>query len=44
MERAVVQAPQYRRYFEYYPWCAAAAVVLLLAVHLLDRTRWRVVP
>lgn len=44
MERTVVVAPQYRRYFEYYPWCAAAAVVLLLTVHLLDRTRWRVVP
>lgn len=43
-ERTVVVAPQYRRYFEYYPWCAGVAVVLMLAVHLMDRTRWRVVP
>lgn len=44
LERARVPTYQYRRYFEYYPWFAAAAVVLLLALHLLDRTRWRVVP
>src|SRR5262245_28710249 len=44
LERAPIETYQYRRYFEYYPWCAAAAVVLLLAAHLLDRTRWRVVP
>ena len=31
----------YRRYFEYYPWCAAAAFVFLLLAHVLDRTRWR---
>lgn len=34
----------YRRYHEYYPWCAAAAAGLLLAAHLLGRTRWRVLP
>jgi Ca-activated chloride channel family protein len=44
LEKTRVQSFQYRRYHEYYPWCAAAAVVLLLAAHLLDRTRWRVVP
>jgi Ca-activated chloride channel family protein len=44
LERAPIQTYQYRRYFEYYPWFAGAAVVLLLTIHLLDRTRWRVVP
>jgi Ca-activated chloride channel family protein len=44
LEKTAVESFQYRRYHEYYPWCAAAAVVLLLAAHLLDRTRWRVVP
>ncbi len=44
LERAPIQTYQYRRYFEYYSWCAAIAVVLLLTTHLLDRTRWRVVP
>ncbi len=43
-ERTQVQTFQYRRYFEYYWWCAGAAVVFLLGVHLLDRTRWRTVP
>jgi Ca-activated chloride channel family protein len=44
LERAPIETYQYRRYFEYYPWCAGLAVVLILAAHLLDRTRWRVVP
>ncbi|HJZ54090.1 MAG TPA: VWA domain-containing protein [Gemmataceae bacterium] len=44
LEKTRVQSYQYRRYYEYYPWCAAAAIVLLLAAHLLDRTRWRAVP
>jgi Ca-activated chloride channel family protein len=44
LERTPVETYQYRRYFEYYPWCAGAALVLLLAAHLLERTRWRVVP
>jgi Ca-activated chloride channel family protein len=43
LEKIVAEAPIYRRYFEYYAWCAAAALVLLLAVHVLDRTVWRVV-
>ena len=30
--------------FEYYPWFAGATLVLLLTAHLLERTRWRVVP
>jgi Ca-activated chloride channel family protein len=44
LEKSEVQSYQYRRYFEYYPWLAAAALVLLLSVHLLERTRWRVSP
>jgi Ca-activated chloride channel family protein len=44
LERVVVEAPQYRRYFEFYWWCAAAALFLILAAHLLERTRWRTVP
>jgi Ca-activated chloride channel family protein len=43
-ERAPVETFQYRRYFEFYGWCAAAAAVLLATTHLLERTRWRVVP
>jgi Ca-activated chloride channel family protein len=43
LEKTPVVSPLYRRYVEYYPWCAAAAVVFLLAAHLLERTRWRVV-
>jgi Ca-activated chloride channel family protein len=44
LEKTEVESFVYRRYFEFYPWCAAAAVVLLLAAHVLDRSRWRVVP
>ena len=44
LEKAPVESYQFRRYFEFYPWCAAAAVVFLLSAHLLERTRWRVVP
>lgn len=34
----------YRRYFEYYPWFAAAAVVFLVVALVLDRTAWRRLP
>jgi Ca-activated chloride channel family protein len=44
LEKDTTFSFQYRRYFEYYPWCAFAAIVLLLTAHVLDRTRWRVVP
>ncbi len=44
LERVPVQSFQYRRYFEYYSWFAAVAVVSLLAAHVLERTRWRVWP
>ena len=44
LERAPIETYQYRRYFEYYPWCAGAALVFILMAHLLERTRWRVVP
>jgi Ca-activated chloride channel family protein len=44
LERAKVESYQYRRYFEFYWWCAAFAIASLFSVHLLERTRWRVVP
>jgi Ca-activated chloride channel family protein len=44
LEKTRVMSFQYRRYFEYYPWWAAAALGLLFVGHLLDRTRWRVIP
>ncbi|QJW95857.1 vWA domain-containing protein [Frigoriglobus tundricola] len=43
LEKIVTPAPIYRRYFEYYAWCAGAALVLVLTAHALDRTLWRVV-
>lgn len=43
-ERAKVETFQYRRYFEFYWWCAAAAGVFLLVARVLDRTRWRTLP
>lgn len=43
LEKVVDEAPIYRRYFEYYWWCAGIALVLLLAAHALERTLWRVV-
>jgi Ca-activated chloride channel homolog len=44
IEKSTVESFQYRRFFEYYSWCSAAAIVILLTAHVLDRTRWRVVP
>jgi Ca-activated chloride channel homolog len=44
IEKSTVESFQYRRFYEFYPWCAAAAIVFLLTAHVLDRTRWRVVP
>jgi len=43
-ERAPVESYQYRRYFEYYSWLAGTALVLILSVHVLERTRWRAIP
>lgn len=42
LEKVKEDAPIYRRYFEYYGWFATAALVSLLAAHVLDRTAWRV--
>ncbi|MDY3561033.1 VWA domain-containing protein [Gemmata sp. JC673] len=41
LEKTDDRAPIYRRYFDYYAWCAGAALVLLLSAHALDRTAWR---
>jgi Ca-activated chloride channel family protein len=43
LEKTAQDAPIYRRYFEYYAWCAGVALILLLSAHALDRTLWRVV-
>lgn len=44
LEKDTVVSFQYRRYFEFFPWYSAAAIMLLLTAHVLERTRWRVVP
>ena len=44
IEKSTVESFQYRRFFEFYPWFSAAAIVILLTAHILDRTRWCVVP
>jgi Ca-activated chloride channel family protein len=44
LEKDTVASFQYRRYFEFYPWFVSAAILLLLMAHVLERTRWRVVP
>ena len=43
LEKLPIESFQYRRYFEYYPWCAGLAALLLLLAHLLERTRWLVI-
>lgn len=42
LEKTIDDAPNYRRYYEYYAWCAGLALLLLLTAHALDRTLWRV--
>lgn len=44
LEKRPVESFQYRRYFEFYPWFAAVAVVVLSGIHVLDRTRWKRLP
>lgn len=44
LEKSPIESFQYRRYVEYYPWCAAVAAAMLLVAHVLERVRWRVVP
>ena len=44
IEKSTVESYQYRRWFEYAPWFAAAAAAALLACHVLERTRWRTLP
>jgi Ca-activated chloride channel family protein len=44
LERQPAETFRYRRYHEFYPWFAAAAVGLLGVAYLLERTRWRRVP
>lgn len=44
LERMPVESFRYRRHHEYSSWCVTAAVGLLAATYLLDRTRWRRIP
>jgi Ca-activated chloride channel family protein len=44
LEKDTVISYQYRRYYEFFPWYSAVAILLLLAAHVLERSRWRVVP
>lgn len=43
LEKIKEESYTYRRHIEYYAWCAALALVLLLTAHALERTLWRVV-
>jgi Ca-activated chloride channel family protein len=42
LEKTQEVAPIYRRYYEYYPWAAGVALVLLLIAHAMERTLLRV--
>jgi Ca-activated chloride channel family protein len=44
LERGSIESFQYRRYYEAYPWCGLAAVVLLIVVFTLEMTWWQRVP
>ncbi len=44
LERSPILTFQYRRYFDHTPWAAGLAAGLLTLAHLLERTRWRVLP
>jgi Ca-activated chloride channel family protein len=44
LERQPIESFQYRRYAQGYPWFGLAALVLLVAVHLLELTVWQRVP
>ncbi len=44
LQKEPIETFRYRRYHEYYPWFAVAAVGLLAVTQLLERTWWRRVP
>ncbi|WP_161968130.1 vWA domain-containing protein [Fimbriiglobus ruber] len=44
LERQPVETFRFRRYHEFYPWCAVAAVLFLAVAGLMERTWWRVGP
>jgi Ca-activated chloride channel family protein len=44
LEKSTIETYQYRRYHDHTPWAAGVAAGLLALAHLLDRTRWRVLP
>ncbi len=44
LTRQPAPAPRYRRFHDFGVWCGLAAVGLLAALALLERTRWRTLP
>lgn len=44
LERGPILSAVYRRYHEYYPWCALASFTLALLAFVLKQTRWQTIP
>ncbi len=44
LERREIQSFLYRRYYELFPWCGLAALLVLVGVRALELTVWRGVP
>jgi Ca-activated chloride channel family protein len=44
LERRPAPAPRYRRYHDFGPWCGLTAVIVLILLTALERTRWRTLP
>ncbi len=44
LEHEPILSNAYRRYYEYYPWFAAAGLGLIVVLVLLEQTRWRKSP
>lgn len=44
LERREIQSFLYRRYYELFPWCGLAALVVLVGVGVLEFTIWRTIP
>jgi hypothetical protein len=44
LERTPVESYSYRRYREFAPWCAGAAIVAFVMLRLLEGVVWRALP
>ncbi len=44
LERQPTDTFRYRRYHEFYPWCALIGIVALATVTILERTWWQIGP